>query len=124
MSKITIEQAKRWREEAGATHLVVFSVDKDGSQHVATHGESELNAAESAKAGNALKSFLGWPEDLCRAKPVQRVCKNCTFYRPDYGVFCVNGWSGNGSKGNCLCLPGSRPSTEERDTCSMFQPKG
>ena len=28
-------------------------------------------------------------------------CKTCLFYSPDYGVWCVNGWSRDGSTGQC-----------------------
>jgi len=120
---INIAQAKEWRESIDATHLVVFAVSRDGRQHVATHGETERNAKEAAKAGNRLKAALGWPGDLCQAKPVERKCKNCSFYKPDYGVFCFNGWSGDGSSGHCLWLAHPRVATRRDDKCSNFEPR-
>ncbi len=120
---IKIAQAKHWREEVGATHLVVFAIDRDGQQHVATHGESEQNAKEAAQAGNNLKAALGWPEDLCLTRPIERKCKNCTFYKPDYGIYCFNGWSGDGSRGHCLYSPHPRTTTREDDKCAGFEPR-
>jgi hypothetical protein len=120
---VGIARVKRWREEIGATHLVVFAVDKDGQQVVATHGQTERNAKEAAKAGNKLKSALGWPETLCHANPLERICKNCTFYKPDYGIHCFNGWSGDGSRGRCLATPTHPPlTTSADDKCAQFEP--
>ena len=120
---IKIAQVKAWREDIDATHLVVFAIDREGRQHVTTHGETEQNAQEAAKAGNKLKAALGWPEDLCRAKPLERVCKNCAFYKPDYGIHCFNGWSGDGSSGRCLYQSHLRVATKADDQCADFEPK-
>ncbi|MDY6957992.1 MAG: hypothetical protein SVK08_02430 [Halobacteriota archaeon] len=120
---IPIGLVKDWRESIDATHLVVFAVGRDGQQHVATHGETEQNAKEAAKTGNKLKVALGWPEDLCRAKPLERKCKNCTYYKPDYGTHCFNGWSGDGSHGHCLYQSSPRVPTTQDDKCSNFEPK-
>ncbi len=119
---IKIAQVKRWREDINATHLVVFAISGDGVQQVATHGETEQNAKEAAKAGNKLKIALGWPEDLCRETPLERKCKNCTFYKPDYGVYCFNGWSDDGSKGQCLNQSSPRTPTTQDDKCADFEP--
>jgi hypothetical protein len=119
---ISISDAKAFRESIGATHLVVFAVSEDGQQHVATHGETERHAREAAKAGDKLKSALGWPDDLCMSTPLPRICANCTFYKPDYGTWCFNGWSGDGSRGHCLVEPGvSRVGKEH--SCRHFEPK-
>lgn len=119
---INISQVKRWRESLGATHLVIFVIDRNGRQHVATHGETEKNAKEAAIMGNNLKKILEWPDDQCRAKPLERKCKNCTYYKPNRGIHCFNGWSGDGSTGNCLHNPNIRPMTKDSDKCSKFDP--
>ena len=121
--KIEIAKVKEWREEIGATHLVVFAMCRNGRQYVATHGETEQNAQEAAKAGNKLKAALGWPEDLCHAKPLERVCKNCTFYKPDYGIRCFNGWSDDGSHGTCLYRSTPRTPTTTEDKSAGFEPR-
>ena len=120
---IEIAKVKEWREQIDATHLVVFAVGRDGSQHVATHGESEMDANTAAKAGNKLKAFLGWPEDLCCDKPLRRVCENCTWYKPDWGLHCMNGWTGDGKDGHCLYLAHNRVATKAEDKCADFEPK-
>lgn len=38
-------------------------------------------------------------------KREQKVCKTCRFYHGDYGIWCVNGWSRDGSTGECGVLP-------------------
>ncbi len=120
---ITIAQVKRWREEIDATHLVVFAIGRDGRQHVATHGETEVNSRDAAEAGNTLKMALRWPEDSYRAKPLARLCKNCAFYKPDYGTWCFNGWTGDGSHGHCMFHASrARVRTTAEDKCGDFEP--
>ena len=118
---IEIFAVKGWREQIDATHLVVFAVDREGNQHVATHGESEQDAREAAKAGNKLKVGLGWPEDLCRAKPLPRICKNCIWYKPDYGLHCANGWTGDGSSGHCQ-YDRTRRAVTAAEKCADLEP--
>jgi hypothetical protein len=118
---ISISQAKQIREQFGATHLVIFAIDPDGTQHVATHGLTEQNAQEAAKAGNKLKAALGWDDELCHARPLPRVCKNCTFFEKDYGVWCANGWSGDGSTGWCQLEP-ERVKVDAKGKCRHFEP--
>lgn len=89
--QITIAQIKEIREQLGATHLVIFAVDSEGQQYVATHGQTQKQAKEAATAGNKLKSALGWPEDLCKSKPLPRVHENCAYYKQDWGYHCFNG---------------------------------
>lgn len=122
MKRISVADIKRIREQLAVTHLVLFAVDSDGIQHVATHGESERDAKEAAKAGNNLKSALGWDDSLCKAKPLGRKCKNCSYYEADYGTFCVNGWSKRGESGFCQLEP-NKVKVEEEEKCSFFEPK-
>lgn len=122
MKKISISKIKSIREAIGATHLVLFAMDKDGIQHIATHGKTERDAKESAQAGNKLKRALGWDESLCHAKPLERICKNCTYYQPDYGPFCANGWSRDGSSGYCQVEP-RKNEVESNQKCMFFEPK-
>ena len=122
MRSISIARAKELREEFGAMQLIVFAIDDVGGQHIATHGASEQDARKAADAGNNLKKALGWPEKDCKAVPVMRMCKNCTFYKPDYGMFCFNGWSKRGEDGNC-CLNPKHVHTTEENKCQFFQPR-
>ena len=122
MKAIPISKVKAIREDLGATHLVIFAIAENGQQHVATHGKTQANANEAAKAGNKLKVTLGWPGDLCTATPLERKCKNCDFYKPYYGIHCFNGWSQDGSHGFCLYEP-KRTNTDQELKCSHFEPK-
>jgi len=124
MSSISIAEAKRIREEHGLTHIVIFGVSLDGQQHVTTHGKTQTNAKEAADAGNRLKSSLGWPENLCKEKPIPRVCRNCAFWKADRGYWSFNcGWSGDGTKGFCHLEPKSIPKNHD-DLCRHFEPNG
>ena len=119
---IPIKEIKRIREELNFTHIVIFGVDANNKQYVATHGLTAKNAKEAAEAGNKLKSVLGWPEALCNDKPLERICKNCNWYEPDYGIFCANGWTRDGSDGYCLLEPEKIP-TKANSKCSFFEPR-
>lgn len=121
MDNITIAKAKAIREDLGATHLVIFAVAADGQQHVATHGDTKVHAREAAQGGNNLKTALGWPENLCQSKPLPRECKNCVFWKADYGTHCFNGWSGDGSTGWCRWEP-QHVKTAKDDLCGHFEP--
>ena len=123
MKVISIKKVKAIREDLGATHIVIFCVDKDGQQQVATHGQTNIHAREAASAGNRLKFALGWPKDLCKAIPLERKCKNCYFYEPDYGIHCFNGWSDDGSNGFCKVEP-RKTAVKHESGCSRFEPKG
>ena len=118
---ITIAQIKAIREQIGATHIVVFAMDEKGMQHVATHGRNRQHAREAAIAGTTLKSSLGWPLESCNV-PIERVCGNCAFFKPDWGMHCFNGWTGDGTKGHCHFEP-ERTATNHESTCSHFEPK-
>ena len=120
MNKISIATAKRIREELGASHLIIYAFH-EGETHIATHGETDTHAAEAAQSGNMLKVALGWPESLCQAKPLPRLCENCVFWKPYYGTRCFNGWTDDGSRGHCHFEP-TPVATGKADRCGHFQP--
>lgn len=120
MKRIPISTAKAIRETLGASHVVIFAIADDGQQHVATHGETRQNAKEAAKAGDKLKTALGWPADLCKSTPLERVCKNCAYWKADWGIHCFNGWSGDGTKGHCHAEP-QRVGVLHDQTCRHFE---
>lgn len=57
---------------------------------------------------------------MMQYSPQAQVCQNCRFYRVDRGVWCVNGWSGDGSHGFCHAFP-KRSDTTPGDTCMYFE---
>lgn len=122
MKTIPLSKAKNFMEANGLTHVVIFGVYPDGSQCVATYGQTKQNANEAARAGNNLKKQLGWPENLCRSQPLRRICRNCDFYKPDYGIHCVNGWTDDGSRGKCMVTAVPAWRKAEDRACSLFEP--
>lgn len=116
---VSVAAAKDLRERIGATHVVIFAVYEDGEQCVATHGKTQTNAREAAKAGNKLKAALGWPDDLCRSEPVRRECFNCAFFRLDVQAR-ASGW-GN-EWGDCHLEQKTAPK-RSNSMCSHFEPK-
>ncbi len=81
---IKINEVKKIREQLNFTHLIMFGISEDGSQHVATHGKTQLQAKGAAKLGNSLKNKLGWPKDECNSKPLERMCRNCDYWQRGY----------------------------------------
>ena len=120
--RISVQDIKAIRENMGATHIVIYALAPDGTQHVLTHGEMECDAKEAAEAGNRLKKHLKWPDELCRSKPLPRIHENCAFYKKDWGVWCCNGWSGDGKHGFCSIEPKKISVVGEEIACKDFQP--
>lgn len=112
---ISIAQAKQVREQLGLTKLVLFGVDADGTTHVATHGQTEADAKDAADAGNWLKRELHWSEGKCNSKPLERICSNCAYHKPDpMGMAAA------------LCLVEPKPVNRHGSyhACRHFEPKG
>jgi len=121
MKSIPINYVKRVLNDTEMTHVVLFAVGPDGTQHVATFGKTKVNAREAARAGNNLKAALGW--NLDPASPLDRICKNCDFYKPDYGLHCFNGWSQDGSSGHCMSMPTRVQRNASDRACLQWEPK-
>jgi len=121
--KITVSQTKTICEQLGLTHLIIFGVDAENKQHVATYGETQQQANEAATAGNILKRTLGWPESLCKSTPYPRIHENCEFYEKDWGMHCFNGWTGDGKHGKCLVEPIAIRVEGSARACRYYQPK-
>lgn len=118
---ITVKQTKEIREQFGFTHLVILGIDKNGTQYVATHGKSKKNANEAANMGNHLKKELGWPIQNCNAKPVDRICSNCDFWKRGYhrpgDIIKAN------QDGECMYKPISISRFENDIACGNFSSK-
>lgn len=50
-------------------------------------------------------------------------CKDCKYYKADWGMWCVNGWSKDGSTGWCRYEP-AHIATRGNDECSHFDSGG
>lgn len=64
------------------------------------------------------------PETKTPTQNIKPVCKNCIYYEPDYGIFCVNGWSKDGSKGYCNLEPKKIFVAGTRIGCRYYERKG
>jgi hypothetical protein len=100
---------------------VVFGLDGDNRQYVATHGKSKLDAQYAADMGNNLKKVLNWPPEKCNTKPLERVCKNCGFWqekRIDHSERIPENWPGS-----CMFNPDPTNRREKDIACGNFEPK-
>lgn len=67
---IPISAAKEISSKYEYPEIVIFAYDPiTGKQHITTFGQTKAQCIDAAKAGNYLKKALGWPEELCNAKP-------------------------------------------------------
>lgn len=117
---IPAKKAKQIREELGLTHLVIFGITPDSVQHIATHGKTRSQAAESALFGNHIKHDLGWPLKDCQSKPLERKCENCDYWQRGYhrpgDVIEKN------MHGKCMFNPEPIKRFEEDRACGNFEP--
>lgn len=67
---IPIEVAKSIAEEFDKNQVIIVTWDKvHGRTHVTTYGKTLEECQQAAKGGNLVKRALGWPDELCQAKP-------------------------------------------------------
>lgn len=74
MKHITINEAKEIAEKLNASHIVIFTMDKNDNymQNITTYGHSKQDCIEAAVLGNKIKrDLLKWPEEYCNAKPTR-----------------------------------------------------
>ena len=121
--EIPINAAKKISDEYKWPIVVIYSCDDIGRQHVTTYGKTELDSVNAAKKGNNLKASLNWPDALCRTRPCERICINCTYYEPNYGTHCFNGWTGDGSNGDCVSNPKKIKRKAKDRACKFFEGK-
>ncbi len=51
------------------------------------------------------------------------ICKDCLYYKPDYGMFTATGWTGDGSNGYCCVEPKRIFVDGKRIKCRYFLSK-
>jgi hypothetical protein len=67
---IPIDVAKRIAEEFDKNQVIIVTWDEaHGRTHVTTYGKTLEECQQAAKGGNIVKRALGWPDELCQAKP-------------------------------------------------------
>lgn len=68
--RIPITAAKRIAKDFDKDQVIIVTWDKKyGRTHVTTYGKSIKECKQAADGGNFVKKALGWPDELCKAKP-------------------------------------------------------
>ena len=116
-----ISKVKKIREQLGCAQLIIIEIHEDGEQTVSTHGDSAKDAKLAAKIGNNIKkNVLGWLVEACNAVPLERICKNCQFWKmnehtPGYRI-------PEQFPGKCMFQPTPVSRLEGDTACGSFQP--
>lgn len=67
---IPIVAAQRIAEQYDKDQVIIATWDKKhGRTHITTYGKTLKDCDEAAQGGNFIKKALGWPDELCNAKP-------------------------------------------------------
>ena len=70
--RIPISDAKAIGEKCGYNQVIIVAWDENtGTTSVCTWGKSLNDCDLAAKSGNFVKKALGWPDELCNAKPAR-----------------------------------------------------
>lgn len=73
--KVPIQAARDLAEEFDKDQVIVVTWDKaHGMMHVTTYGRSVEDCEQAAQGGNLIKRSLGFPEELCSARPERLKC--------------------------------------------------
>lgn len=68
--KAAVDIAKKYDQ----SQVIIVTFEKDtGKCHVVTYGRSLEDCKQAAKGGNFVKRALGWPEEMCNAKPARQI---------------------------------------------------
>lgn len=117
---ISIKIIKEIRENLKLSHLVMWGYN--GKQEcIATHGKTIKQSKEAAEFGNKIKKNLKWLDCFCCTEPLDRTCRNCSFwqqyqYKP--GAIIPNP---NNSIGHCMFLPKKTIRYEFDRACKEFE---
>jgi hypothetical protein len=72
VKRIPISACKAISKKYGQSQVVLVTFDKTNNrQHVVTYGQSVQDCKQAALGGNFVKKALGWPDNLCHAKPAR-----------------------------------------------------
>jgi hypothetical protein len=73
---IPISAARDIAKAYGKDQVIVVAWDQaHGKQHVTTYGKTAAECEQAAEGGNRVKRALGWPENLCSARPARSLKK-------------------------------------------------
>jgi len=66
--RVPISVAREVCEKTSARQVILAIWDGERT-HIITYGKSVEDCQQAAVGGNVIKRALGWPEELCNAKP-------------------------------------------------------
>ena len=70
--RIPITAAKKIAKDYDKQQVVIVTWDAlHNKTHVTTYGTTIQACAQAALGGNLVKKALGWPEEMCNAKPAR-----------------------------------------------------
>jgi hypothetical protein len=70
--RIPITAAKNIAKNYDKDQVKIVTWDKKHSRtHVTTYGKTLEECKQAADGGNFVKKALGWPDELCHAKPAR-----------------------------------------------------
>lgn len=76
--RIPITAAKNIATQYGCSQVIVLAFDSEGRTHVITYGKTLVDCAQAAEGGNRMKRVMGWPEEMCKAKPTRAARRSPT----------------------------------------------
>ena len=65
---IPIKSAKQFCKEQDCRQVIIAAWDGKLT-HVVTYGKTKEDFSQAAEGGNFVKKALGWPDNMCNAKP-------------------------------------------------------
>jgi len=69
---IPIAAARDIAKTYNKNQVIILTWDAvHGRTHVTTYGRTVEDCKQAAEGGNKLKKALGWPDELCQAKPAR-----------------------------------------------------
>jgi hypothetical protein len=68
--RIPIADAKALAAKHALKQVIILAWDGE-TTHVVTYGVTLADCAQAAEGGNRMKRVMGWPEELCQAKPAR-----------------------------------------------------
>ena len=116
-----IKKAKKFREDLGYSIIVILGIFPDGTQNVLTHGKTINDAKNAASMGNQLKKKLTWPDKLCNAIPLKRICGNCSYWQAEYHH--PGSLIKENRNGDCMFTPDKIGRYEKDRACMSMEPK-
>ena len=116
-----IKKAKKIREDLGYSIVVILGISQDGTQNVLTHGKTVGDSKRAASMGNKLKKKLNWPDKLCNAIPLKRICGNCSYWQAEYHH--PGSLIKENRNGDCMFTPDKMGRYEKDRACMSMEPK-